>query len=148
MKTRVKVAIQMKPRNVPGWPCINYDYDKELLRITGPLFARNPEIDFDLCKYTSLDAAKADYERDLKNYDGVLVLMMTNWTRLDQFYIQQSRTGLPVIVADVPYCGSGGMLEVTSPTIRSGGFPVPMVASLNYNDIADAAALFGVIKKM
>lgn len=148
METRVKIAVQMKARDLPGWPCINYDYDKELTRVTEPLFARNPDIQFDVFKYTSLDMAKADYENDLKTYDGVLVLMMTNWLKIDQFYIAQSKTGLPVIVADVPYCGSGGVLEKTSPMIRSGGFPVPMVASLNYNDIAEAAALFGVIKKM
>ena len=32
MKTRVKVAVQMKAPGVPGWPCINYDYDRELAR--------------------------------------------------------------------------------------------------------------------
>jgi hypothetical protein len=73
---------------------------------------------------------------------------MTNWLKIDEFYINQSKEGLPTVVCDVPYCGSGSMLEKTSPLIRSGGFPVPMVSSFNYNDIADAARLFAVIKKM
>ena len=73
---------------------------------------------------------------------------MTNWLKIDEFYINQSKNGLPTIVADVPYCGSGSMLEKTSPLIRTGGFPVPMVSSTDYVDIAKAASLFGVIKKM
>lgn len=148
MKTRVKIAVQMKGKDIPGWPCINYDYEKELARVTAPLFAHNPDIEFDIFRYTSLDMAKADYEEDLKKYDGVLVLLMTNWLKIDEFYISQSKTGLPTVVCDVPYCGSGSMLEKTSPLIRTGGFPVPMVSSADYNDIAKAAALFGVIKKM
>lgn len=148
MATKVKVAVQMKAKDVPGWPCINYDYDKELARVMVPVIARNPDIEFDIFKYTNVEMAKADYEEDLKKYDGVLVLLMTNWLKIDEFYINQSKEGLPTIVADVPYCGSGSMLEKTSPLVRRGGFPVPMVSSFNYNDIGEAAALFGVIKKM
>ena len=148
MKAKVKIAVQMKAPGVPGWPCINYDYDKELARVLEPVYARNPDIEFDIFKYTNVEMAKADYEADLAKYDGVLVLLMTNWLKIDEFYINQSKTGLPTIVCDVPYCGSGSMLEKTSPLVRAGGFPVPMVSSFNYNDIAEAAALFGVIKKM
>ena len=103
MKTRVKIAVQMKGKDIPGWPCINYDYEKELARVTAPLFAHNPDIEFDIFRYTSLDMAKADYEEDLKKYDGVLVLLMTNWLKIDEFYISQSKTGLPTVVCDVPY---------------------------------------------
>lgn len=148
MKTRVKIAVQMKGKDIPGWPCINYDYDKELKRVTAPIFEKNPDIEFDIFKYTSLDMAKADYADDVKKYDGILLLLMTNWLKIDRFYIEQSKTGLPVIVADVPFCGSGTMLSQTSSIIREGAFPVPMVSSLNYNDIADAVTLFSVIKRI
>ena len=148
MATKVKIAVQMKGKDIPGWPCINYDYDKELARVMAPIIARNPDIDFDIFKYTSLDMAKADYEEDKKKYDGVLVLLMTNWLKIDTFYIEQSKNGIPTIVADVPYCGSGSTLEKSSPLIRDGGFPVPLVSSLDYNDIANAVTLFSVIKKM
>ncbi len=150
MKTKVKIAVQMKGKDIPGWPCINYDYDKELALVTSPLFARNPDIEFDICKYTDVEQAKEDYKEDKKKYDGVLVLLMTNWLKIDTFYIEQSKNtdGLPVIVADVPYCGSGSMLEKSSPLVREGGFPVPLVSSLDYNDTARAVSLFGVIKKM
>lgn len=148
MKTRVKIAVQMKGRDIPGWPCINYDYDKELSRVTDAVFAKNPDIEFDIFKYTSLDMAKADYAEDVKKYDGILLLLMTNWLKIDKFYIEQSKTGIPVIVADVPYCGSGTMLSQTSSIIREGGFPVAMVSSLNYNDIADAVTIFSVMKKI
>ena len=44
MKTKVKVAVQMKAPGVPGWPCINYDYDKELARVMEPVYAKNSDI--------------------------------------------------------------------------------------------------------
>jgi hypothetical protein len=50
MATKVKVAVQMKAKDVPGWPCINYDYDKELARVMTPIIARNPDIDFEISK--------------------------------------------------------------------------------------------------
>lgn len=148
MKTRVKIAVQMKGKDIPGWPCINYEYEKELDRVMAPILAKNPDIEFDIARYTSLDMAKADYEEDLKKYDGVLVLLMTNWLKIDEFYINQSKEGLPTIVADVPYCGSGSMLEKTSPLVRQGGFPVPMISSTDFQDIANAVSLFDVIRKM
>ena len=120
MSVRVKVAAQTKAKDTPGWPCINFDYDKELDRIMKPILEKNPDIEFDVCKYTDASQAEADYAQDVKTYDGVLVLMMTNWLNIDQFYCKQSRDGLPVIVADVPYCGSGSTLSQSSPLIRDG----------------------------
>ena len=71
MKTKVKVAVQMKAPGVPGWPCINYDYDKELARVMEPVYAKNPDIDFDIFKYTSVDMAKADYELKCAAYEKI-----------------------------------------------------------------------------
>ena len=78
MSTRVKVVVQRMPDNVAGWPCINYDYEKETNRIMDVVTAWNPETEFDVVYYTSMQQAQDDYENDLKIYDGVLVIVMAN----------------------------------------------------------------------
>lgn len=148
MLTKVKVAVQTENRDTSCWPCINYDFEKELGRVMEPVRRLNPDMEFDTILYTELEQAEADYAEDVKKYDGVLVLLMTCWKQIDAFYCKQAETGLPVIVADVPYCGSGSMLAETSQLIRKEKYPVPLVASLDYNDIARAVKSFEVLKRM
>jgi L-fucose isomerase-like protein len=149
MITKVKVAVPVEKPDTPCWPCINHDYEKELQRVMEPLKANNPDIEFDIAVYTELEQAREDYDADKKKYDGVLVLLMTLWKDIELFYARQSKEGgLPVIIADVPYCGSGSVLMRASYAIRTEGLPVPLISSLDYNDIAKAARLFYVIKQM
>jgi hypothetical protein len=148
MTTKVKVAVQRKPDGVPGWPHINFDYDKELGRVMEIVRSENPDMDFDIFMYTDPAQAEADYDKDLSTYDGVLVLMMTNWLGIDKFYCERSRDGLPVIVADVPFCGSGSVLTDTSPLVRGRKLPVALVASKDYRDIAKNVRIFAALKKL
>lgn len=148
-KTSVKIAVQTKGKDIPGWPHINFDYDKELSRIMDPIRSVNPDIAFDVVKYTSLADAERDWENDRKKYDGILVLLMTNWLKIDAFYARKAaETGMPVIIADVPFCGSGTMLSQTSALIRTEGLPVPMIASHDYMEIASAVKIFRVLDRM
>lgn len=148
MSYRVKIAIQRKPAGKPGWPNINFDYEKEFHRIYPILREGNPDAQLDVCWYTAASQAEADWEKDKEIYDGVLVLLMTNWVRVDQFYLEKAKEGFPVIVADVPYCGSGSILTGTSAIVREQKLPVPVLATRNYRRIAEAVRLFGVLKRM
>ena len=148
MSYRVKIAIQRKPAGKPGWPNINFDYEKEFNRIYPILREGNPDAQLDVCWYTAASQAEADWEKDKEIYDGVLVLLMTNWVRVDQFYLEKAKEGFPVIVADVPYCGSGSILTGTSTIVREQKLPVPVLATRNYRRIAEAVRLFGVLKRM
>lgn len=147
-RTRVKVAVAYERPHTPNWPCIDFPVDKELQRILLPITTLNPGMDFDVAKYNTRAEAEADYENDLKLYDGVLVLNMTCWKQVDLFYIEQSRTGLPTIVADVPLCGSGSTLGHTIPAVRDGKMPVPVLSTLNYAEIAEVVRIFDVLAKM
>ena len=147
-RTLVKVVAVREQADVPNWPCINHDADKELRRIMIPVRAMNPDMDFNLVTYTDVKQAEADYEEDVKKYDGVLVLVMTCWKKIDVFYILQSQKGIPTIVADVPYCGSGSVLQHATQYIRKEKLPVPLLSTLNYNEIAEAVRAFDVIAKM
>ena len=147
-RTRVKIVAVREEPATPCWPCIDHDADKELARVTGPVIQRNPDIDFDVVSYTQASQAEADYAQDLKTYDGVLVLLLTCWKGIDVFYAMQSRDGIPTIVADVPFCGSGSMLWTTVSTVRDNDLPVPLLSTLDYAEIADAVRIFDVLAKM
>ena len=145
---RIKVVVQAKKENVPGWPHINFGYERETEKIMAIVGAYNPDAEFDVFRYSSKDEAAAVYEGDCAIYDGVLVLLMTNWIRLDEFYARRSKDGLPCAVADVPFCGSGSALSGTSPMIRNEKLPVPLEASTDYNDIARLARTLVVNAKL
>ena len=145
---KIKVVVQAKKENVPGWPHINFGYEKETERIMSVVRAYNPDAEFDVFKYNSKDEAAAVYESDKATYDGVLVLLMTNWIRLDEFYARKSKDCIPCAVVDVPFCGSGSTLSGTSPMIRNEKLPVPLEASTDYADIARLARTLVVNAKL
>lgn len=147
-KAIVKIVAVRELPDTPNWPCINHDADKELERIVTPIRKSNPDMDFDVVSYTDLSQAQTDYENDLQKYDGILVLLMTCWKFIEQFYMHQAEHGIPVIVADVPFCGSGSALVFAANSIRTENLPVPLLSTLNYGEIAEAVRLFNVLHKM
>lgn len=42
-----------------------------------PIKGANPNVEFDVVKYTALADAEHDWEDDRNKYDGILVLLMT-----------------------------------------------------------------------
>ena len=70
VKTKVKIAVAVEHRDIPCWPCVNYEFDKELSRVLEPIIQLNPEIEFDVVKYTEKEQAMQDYEEDLKKYQA------------------------------------------------------------------------------
>ena len=147
-KTLVKITASVAERGVAGWPCIDWPYEKELNRIVDLVKCMNPDMAFEVVCYTNVEQAKADYQSDLKKYDGVLVLEMTCWQYIDQFYIEQAAGGLPTIVADVPFYGSGSTLTVASRLIRENNYPVPLLSTLDYTDIGRAVRCFDAVRRM
>jgi hypothetical protein len=75
-KTKIKVVVQAKKKDVPGWPHINYDYEKETQSVLNVL-SQNTDMEFDVFKYTHVSQAETAYPDDLKKYDGVLVCSYT-----------------------------------------------------------------------
>lgn len=147
-KTKVKVVAVHEEPNTPNWPCIDHNAEKTIRAVMKPLTELNPEMEFDLVRYTDAAQAEADYAHDRTVYDGVLVLDMTCWKHVDLFYARQSRNGIPTIIADIPYCGSGSVLCDASQTIRKENLPVPLLSTLDYREVAEAVRIFDVIAKM
>ena len=148
MKTvRIKVVVQSKKENVPGWPHINYGYDKKTEEIMSSVREYNPDATFDVVRYTSPSQAEEAFEEDKKKYDGILLLLMTNWIKIDNFYAKHTDE-MPVAIAGICFCGSGSLLESTVPMIRENNLPIPYVSSSNSMDIAKLARVLVVNAKL
>lgn len=146
-KVKIKVVVQAKPVGVPGWPHINYNYEKKTKEVMDCVRAYNPDAEFDVFQYSYVEEAEKAYEEDMKNYDGIFLLLITNWRDLDHFYAQKSKNGLPCAIAAVEYCGSGSILLIGS-TIKKNNLPVPTVSSSDLNDIARLARVLVVNAKL
>lgn len=147
-RTLVKVVAVHEEAGKPCWPHIDHDYEKELKRIMQVVEGNNPDMDFDVVKCVSVMTVKETYDEDVKKYDGVLVLLFTCWKGIDQFYARQSATGIPTIIADVPFCGSGSVLTQASATVRKEKLQAVVLSTLNYAEVAEAVRLFDVMAKM
>lgn len=146
-RTLVKVVAAHEASGVPNWPCIDHDYNKELSKIMDVVRGNNPDIDFDVVTSCSLPEVEKTYAEDQKKYDGVLLLTMACWKGFTDFYASRSETGIPAIIADVPYCGSGEVLSHSNNS-RNMNWKAPILSTCNYAEIADAVRLFDVINKM
>ncbi len=146
--TLVKVVAVVAEKGEAGWPCVDWPYEKELNRIMSVVREMNADMTFDVVSYSTPEQAKADYEADLKKYDGVLVLEMTCWKYVEQFYMEQAAEGLPTIVADVLFYGSGSTLAVASQLIRNQKLPVPLISTADYREIGQAVRCFDAIRRM
>ncbi len=148
MKTiKIKVVVQSKKENVPGWPHINYGYEGKTEEIMSCVREYNPDAVFDVIRYTSPSQAEADFESDKKKYDGILLLLMTNWIKIDNFYAKHT-SEMPLAIAGICFCGSGSLLESTIPMIRENNLPIPYVSSTNNMDIAKLARILVVNAKL
>ena len=148
-RTKVKVVVCHESKDVDCcWPCKNYDFSLELSRVMRAVRDKNADVDFDVVATDNANSVKTTYAEDVKIYDGVLVLLFTCWKQVDIFYVENSLNGLPVIVANMPYAGSGGALMLTAPLLRKGNNRAILLSTTNYYEIADAVKLFDVMNKM
>ena len=56
---KIKVVVQAKKENVPGWPHINFGYERETEKIMALVRAYNPDAEFDVFRYSSKEEAAA-----------------------------------------------------------------------------------------
>jgi L-fucose isomerase-like protein len=144
MNTKIKIVFTAKPQGVPGWPHINYNYNKKKNEILSKLQKQYPDFEFSAGIFTSLQEAETALDKDNENYDGYLVFTTTNWTRIPEYI---ARNFHPVIVADISFHGSGCFLRTNSIIIKE-KLPVVTVSSSNIQDAIEKVKLFRVIKQL
>lgn len=147
MVTKIKVAMQAKRANEGGWPHINFDYEKLGREVIEVLKAKMPSAKFDLKIYENAVDAEKDYQNDKVYYDGIVLLMSSNWVGVSQVYCRNVSCDFPVVIANIPHAGDGGFLKAMTEIVKR-DLPIATVSSLDYQDIAETVQNIEVIKKM
>lgn len=147
MKTKIKLVMQAKPRDTAGWPHINFDYLQAANQISAAIQARMPQAEIVPCVATDLEEARAGYEADRAQYDGVVLVTSTNAPRILDVYLEQASTDFPLVIAGLPHAGDGAFLSANT-RIRKENLPVATVCSMDYGDIAESAQLIELLKKL
>ncbi len=146
MKTKVKVVFPMNEKDRPSWPYINYDVEGRAKEVIKVLKENLPDIEFSPQIIQGREQEKAEkiIESERGKYDGYLVYMTSLWTGIPEAI---AKKGVPLVVADELYSGSGGFLGVNS-LVRKENLPVVCIGSSNFKDIMDMVSLFSILKKM
>ena len=145
-KAKVKVVFPSAEKNQPTWPYINYDVEKRAKEVMCILEKHLPEIEFSHQVIYGKEKEKTEkmIEEEKNKYDGYLVYMTSMWTGIPQII---AKKGIPLIVADELYSGSGGLLATNS-LVKEENLPVVCIGSSNFQDVIDAVKLFSVMKRM
>lgn len=147
MKTKIKLVMQAKPKDVAGWPHINFDYQQAADQILEALHARMPEAEFDTFITSDEEEARANFEEDKKKYDGLVLITATNAPEVHNVYCDLADTDFPIVVADLPHGGSGAFLTVTT-RVSKENLPIGLVSSMDYRDIAEVVQNIEVLKQL
>jgi hypothetical protein len=141
-KARVRLVFTHVPSTGPIWPNIGYDFDRRKKELTEKLVQACPNVEFMPVTVMNADEAKKVLEDD-KDVDGYLVYMVGIWTGAPQAIAAKGR---PTLYVDDLYGGSGEFL-IAYAAARRGGQKVAGVSSSRFEDVAEAARCFSLLKR-
>lgn len=142
-KSRLRLVFTQAPKDVAGWPYVNFDYESRKREFLANVTAACPNVEFLPETSMSAEESKAILERDAE-VDGYLVYLMGIPSRGAGVTIAMS--GKRVVVVDHLYGGTGEFLACAGPAKRQ-GLPVTAVASTRFSDVAQAVrALDAVVR--
>jgi L-fucose isomerase-like protein len=151
MKTKIKVIFPGSERGTATWPYINYDVEGRAKQVVDILKKNMPDTEFSSQvirvrkgKTEKTERVEKIIEAEKGQYDGYLVYMTSMWTGIAEAIAQK---GIPLIVADELYAGSGGLLHVKS-IARKENLPAVCIGSSDFQDVIKAVNLFSVLKRM
>ena len=142
-KSRANVVLVFShvPRGRPTWPSVDFDYDAREKELTEKLRQSCPGILFNVKRAANAGEADA-IVKEAGDIDGFLVYNIGLWTGAANALMHSGR---PVVMADDLYAGSGETL-IANATARREKLPVVTISSSCFQDVADAANLFKVIR--
>ena len=141
-KTKVRLVFTHTPSTGPTWPNIGYDYERRKKELTGKLAQACPNVEFLPVTVMNAGEAKKVLEGD-KEVDGYLVYMVGIWTGAPQAI---AATGRPALFVDDLYGGSGEFL-IAYAAARRAGQKVAGISSSRFEDVAEAARCFPILKR-
>ncbi len=143
-KTRLRLVFTQAPKDVQGWPYVNFDYETKKKEFLAKVTAACPNVE--LLPATSMSAAesKAILEKDAE-VDGYLVYLMGIPSYGAGTTIAMS--GKRAVVVDHLYGGTGEFLGCAGPAKRQ-GLPVAAVSSTRFEDVAQAVRALDAVTRM
>ncbi len=143
-KTKIRVVFTQAPKDIQGWPYVNFDYESKKKEFLTKVAAACPDVE--LLPATSMSAAesKAILEKDAE-VEGYLVYLMGIPSYGAGTTIAMS--GKRVVVVDHLYGGTGEFLGCAGPAKRQ-GLPVAAVSSTRFEDVAGAVRALDAVVRM
>lgn len=144
-KARIGLIFSHRPSEVATWPYKGYNYKERIDKLSDLIEKSIPEISF-LPKVVHDPKETERALRDLEgqNVDGFVNFIVGIWTGAP---ILIAQSGLPTILVDDLYAGSGELLTSLN-KIKGRGLKAIEVASSNFDDVIKAIKLFNVVKHM
>ncbi|MEN6459351.1 MAG: hypothetical protein ABFC63_10520 [Thermoguttaceae bacterium] len=142
-RVRLVFACHAVKQNRATWPHLGYDFTAQMEYVKSSLKKLCPEVELlPVLAHGADDAKKLLAADRADRIDGYVVYQLNNWVDAMQPIVA---SGVPTIVADFLFGGSGGVPCFTAGLARSHkNFSV--VASSNIEDLARAVQCFGRLK--
>ncbi len=143
-RTKVRLVFTQAPKDVEGWPYVNFDYESKKKEFLAKLTAACPNVEFLTATSMNAEESKAILEKDAE-VDGYLVYLMGIPSRGAGTTIVMS--GKRVVVVDHLYGGTGEFLGCAGPAKKK-GLPVAAVSSSRFEDTAQAVRALDAAVRM
>ncbi|KPK83453.1 MAG: hypothetical protein AMS27_12825 [Bacteroides sp. SM23_62_1] len=145
-KAKVRIIYGYPDPNQPNWPNIHYDFEGHIKEVQQILETGCPGVE--LMSYKTMVGTEDEGKKILamdQDLDGYIVYLAgCLWGNLTETI---SASGIPTIIADNLYAGSGEFLTSYA-WARREGHPVLAVSSSDYQDLVDAVNCFTCMKKL
>jgi hypothetical protein len=143
-KTSLRVVFARAPKDVEGWPYVNFDYESKQKELLANLRAQCPYADFQPAAAENEAESKVILEKDAE-VDGYMVFILGIPNRGAARAVAMS--GRPTVLVDHLYGGTGDFLGLYGPA-RKAGKPVAGVSSSKFADVAQAVRALHTLKQM
>lgn len=140
---KVKLVFSVRSKEIPGWPCIGYDFHARAAELISLLKAHFPEWSFTDEYYNSYAAAAEGYS-DNDRYDGVVVFNLAHGTGITNAFMD---LGKPGVIVDGLYGGSGDTIRAHHRILKE-RLPIITVLSSDFQDTVNAVKLLQVKKQI
>jgi hypothetical protein len=143
-KAKVRVVFTHPPKDLEGWPYVNYNYEPRKEDVLKKLAAALPAIEFSPVTVMKAEETQALLAND-SEFDGYLCYMMGIPSARAARTLMDA--GRRVIVVDDLYGGTGEFLG-TYAYARRQKLKVAGVSSSRFQDVVDAVKAFEVLRKL
>ena len=141
-RARVRLVYTYTPSTSPIWPNIGFDFEARKKELGEKLAKACPGVEFLPAVAMNGDEAKVVLEND-REVDGYLVYTLGIWSGAPQVI---AAAGRPTLMVDDLYGGSGEFL-IAHAAARRAGQKVSGVSSSRFEDVAEAARCFQMLKQ-